>query len=158
MQLLTSPRFASALTPARQTVLIPACPYMARLLVAFLGNEERVGAMESNDLKSMSVEELWTLYEEITAGLRHRIVAERSRLEERLRKIESGGNIVKRDGVRRPYPKVLPKYQNPKNPAETWAGRGKQPRWLTTQLRSGKKLDDFRIDRLSVKKRRRVSA
>ena len=37
------------------------------------------------------------------------------------------------------------KYCNPKDPRETWAGRGKQPRWLRTQLRSGKKLDDFRI-------------
>ena len=26
-------------------------------------------------------------------------------------------------------------------------GRGKQPRWLVAQLRVGKKLDDFRIDR-----------
>ena len=112
--------------------------------------------MESNDLKSMSVEELWTLYENVTATLRRRIVAERTRLEERLRKIELGGPIQKQEGVRRPYPKVLPKYQNPKNPAETWAGRGKQPLWLRTQLRSGKKLDDFRIDR--VQKRRRVTA
>ena len=39
---------------------------------------------------------------------------------------------------RRPYPKVFPKYRNPKKPAETWSGRGKQPRWLTAQLRSGK--------------------
>jgi hypothetical protein len=47
---------------------------------------------------------------------------------------------------RRPYPKVLPKYRNPKNPAETWSGRGKQPRWLAAQLRSGKKVDDFLIE------------
>jgi hypothetical protein len=32
-----------------------------------------------------------------------------------------------------------------RKPSETWAGRGKQPRWLTAQLRSGKLLDDFRI-------------
>jgi DNA-binding protein H-NS len=38
---------------------------------------------------------------------------------------------------------VLPKYQNPNNSAETWSGRGKQQRWLTAQLRFGKKLDDF---------------
>jgi DNA-binding protein H-NS len=45
---------------------------------------------------------------------------------------------------RRPYPKVLPKYRNPKG-GETWTGRGKQPRWLTAQLKSGKKLNDFLI-------------
>ena len=52
--------------------------------------------------------------------------------------------------ARRPYPKVLPKYRNPKNRSETWAGRGKQPRWLTAQLRSGKKLGDFLIRKTSV--------
>ena len=46
-----------------------------------------------------------------------------------------------------PYPKVLPKYRNPKNPTETWAGRGKQPRWLTAEMRRGKKLADFLIIR-----------
>ena len=29
--------------------------------------------------------------------------------------------------------------------AETWAGRGKQPRWLVAQLRSGKRIEDFTI-------------
>jgi DNA-binding protein H-NS len=47
--------------------------------------------------------------------------------------------------VRRRYPPVRPKYRNPARPSETWAGRGKQPRWLKAQLGSGKKLDDFRI-------------
>ena len=51
----------------------------------------------------------------------------------------SANNIITSDRrQRRPYPKVLPKHRNPKNPAETWSGRGKQPRWLTAQLRSGK--------------------
>jgi DNA-binding protein H-NS len=30
-------------------------------------------------------------------------------------------------------------------PSETWAGRGKQPRRLIVELRSGKMLDEFRI-------------
>jgi DNA-binding protein H-NS len=47
--------------------------------------------------------------------------------------------------LRPPYPPVLPKYRNPVRPSETWAGRGKQPRWLSDQLRSGKKLDEFLI-------------
>jgi DNA-binding protein H-NS len=41
--------------------------------------------------------------------------------------------------------KVAPKYRNPENPAETWAGRGLKPRWLAAALKSGKKLDDFMI-------------
>ena len=41
--------------------------------------------------------------------------------------------------------KVAPKYRNPSNPKETWAGRGKQPRWLAAQTGKGRKLEDFLI-------------
>ena len=98
--------------------------------------------MRRNDLKSMSLDELWNLHEEIVAELIDKIANEKARLEERLRRIEGGDNVAR---LRRPYPKVLPRYRNPKNPAETWSGRGKQPRWLTAQLRSGKKVNDFLI-------------
>ena len=41
--------------------------------------------------------------------------------------------------------KVAPKYRNPQNPSETWAGRGQQPKWMATQIAGGKKLEDFLI-------------
>ena len=41
--------------------------------------------------------------------------------------------------------KVAPKYRNPDNPSETWAGRGQQPKWLSSRLTGGKTLDDFLI-------------
>jgi DNA-binding protein H-NS len=107
------------------------------------------------DLKSMSVDELWALHLETASVLTSRIAAEKSKLEKRLRQLQSNGvssDIVRRE--RRPYPRVFPKYRNPADPAETWAGRGKQPRWLTAQLRSGKKLDDFRIQAGSGSARR----
>ncbi|WP_036048288.1 H-NS histone family protein [Bradyrhizobium sp. Tv2a-2] len=102
--------------------------------------------MSKRDLRAMSVDELWNLHEQLIAELETKIGIEKANLEDRLRKISSNrGKEIGAQGRRRPYPKVLPKYRNPKNPDETWAGRGKQPRWLTTQLRSGKKLDDFLI-------------
>jgi DNA-binding protein H-NS len=101
--------------------------------------------MKNGNLKSMSVDELWNLHESLVAELGHKMAAERATLENRLRQLGSAvgdGGLTRR---RRPYPKVLPKYRNPKNHGETWAGRGKQPRWLTAQIRSGKKLNDFLI-------------
>ena len=41
--------------------------------------------------------------------------------------------------------KVAPKYRNPQNPADTWAGRGQQPKWMSTQIAAGRKLEDFLI-------------
>ena len=103
--------------------------------------------MKNDNFKSMSMNELWSLHESIVAELSRKMEAERSVLENRLRQLGSSAvRLVERRG-QRPYPKVLPKYRNPKNRSETWAGRGKQPRWLTAQLREGKKLDDFLIQR-----------
>ena len=39
--------------------------------------------------------------------------------------------------------KVKPKYRNKKG--ETWAGRGKTPRWLVAEMKAGKKKEDFLI-------------
>lgn len=41
--------------------------------------------------------------------------------------------------------KVAPKYRNPGNSAETWTGRGKQPRWLAAEVLKGGKAGDFLI-------------
>ena len=91
----------------------------------------------------MTTEQLWELHELVSARLFEKISAEKALLEDRLRKL---GSVAANDekAKRRPYPKILPKYRNPKG-GETWAGRGKRPRWLSAQLKSGKKLDDFLI-------------
>jgi DNA-binding protein H-NS len=99
--------------------------------------------MQDSDLESMPTDRLWELYELVVAKLSRKIAAERDVLEHRLRKLGVSDGELRRE--KRPYPKVSPKYRNPKNHSETWAGRGKQPRWLTKQLRSGKKLTDFLI-------------
>jgi DNA-binding protein H-NS len=103
--------------------------------------------MQDYHLKEMSADELWNLYEKVADELTRKMRLERAKLDERLRVVSSelGENRRKR----RPYPKVLAKYRNPNNPEETWAGRGKQPRWLAAQLRSGKMLDQFLIRRSS---------
>ena len=106
--------------------------------------------MKNSSLKSMSVDELWELHEFVVAELSHKMAAERAMLEDRLNQL---GSIVPNNGAkreRRPYPKVLPKYRNPENRRETWAGRGKQPRWLAAQLGTGKKLHDFLIRKASA--------
>ena len=98
--------------------------------------------MKRSDFKSMSADEIWMLHEEINAELTAKIHAEKKALENRLRLLV-GQDVRKPE--RRPYPIVLPKFRNPAEPSQTWAGRGKQPRWLTAQLKSGKRIDDFRI-------------
>ncbi len=102
--------------------------------------------MERAKLERMSFDDLWSLHVEVTQLLQARIEAEKAELEKRLKALQS------LPFGRRQYPTVHPKYRNPENPSETWAGRGKQPRWLTAQLRSGKRIDDFRIQKAAARR------
>jgi DNA-binding protein H-NS len=115
--------------------------------------------VKHHGLNSLSVDELWTLHEEVAAVLTKKIIAERTQLERQLRHLKGGVvpseyRVGKIGRARRPYPQVYPKYRNPAQPSETWAGRGKQPRWLTAQLKSGKTLEDFKIQPRSDRARR----
>jgi DNA-binding protein H-NS len=95
-------------------------------------------------LKSMSLDELWSLHEEVASMLAHKISDEKTRLDNQLHQLRwSAADGRRRE--RRPYPPVFPKYRNPAQPSETWSGRGKQPRWLTAKLKSGQALEDFQI-------------
>lgn len=42
--------------------------------------------------------------------------------------------------------KVKPKYRNPGNPSQTWAGRGVKPRWMQALLAQGSTMEDFKIE------------
>ncbi len=105
--------------------------------------------------QSMSVDDLWRLHLGIVAVMTEKIEAEKQRLETRLQQlgaattsenVRSGANPPKEQKARRPYPEVKPKYRDSRDPSVTWSGRGKLPRWLTQHLKSGKKLEDFKID------------
>ena len=41
--------------------------------------------------------------------------------------------------------KLKAKYRNPAKRSETWAGRGHKPRWLSSLIAKGKKLEDFAV-------------
>jgi DNA-binding protein H-NS len=94
---------------------------------------------ETKRTRSDDTDELWSLHVELSQLLQQRIQTEKLQLEERLKLLAAPVS------GRRPYPPVPPKFRNPDQPSETWAGRGKQPRWLVAQLRSGRRMEDFRI-------------
>ena len=118
--------------------------------------------MTSPSLQTMPIDELWAFHEELGKLLEAKLMRERQRLEQRLAQLGANGN-AKHNGskaARRPYPKVIQKYQNPANLTETWSGRGKQPRWLAEQLKAGRNVDDFRIgseESIRPRMRRRVA-
>jgi DNA-binding protein H-NS len=113
------------------------------------------------NLDAMSTDEMWRLHREIARVLSVRLTSEKRELEKRLAQLRSeieipqaDAAVVKQNGhrERRRYPRVLPKYQNPDEPSETWSGRGKQPRWLAAALKTGHAIEDFVIPNVESNK------
>jgi DNA-binding protein H-NS len=99
-------------------------------------------------LKSMSIAKLRDLKSQVGAAISTKVSERRHELETELSKLDghSGGARRGRPAGRGgPRGSVAPKYRNPQNPAETWAGRGLKPRWLTAAIKSGKKAEHFLI-------------
>jgi DNA-binding protein H-NS len=119
--------------------------------------------MAGLNIKSLDVDELLSLRAEIDK----RLTEKRRLLEKQLSMLASdngsGAATVRALASydRRKFSalkgrKIEPKYRGPDG--ETWAGRGAQPRWLTTALKSGKKLDDFLIEKSGRKTARKPRA
>ena len=97
------------------------------------------------NLKSMSLDKLTKLKDQVDTILRTKVVDQRRTLEAELSKLSRLSTSRLRSkgpGIRGP---VAPKYRNPENPSETWAGRGLKPRWLAAAIKAGKKLEHFSI-------------
>jgi DNA-binding protein H-NS len=105
-------------------------------------------------LKTMSFDDLVALRDNVLRTISDKATSTRRDLEARLAAIEGLGMGLGSSGAKRgPKPrgsklkgrKVAPKYRNPANRTETWAGRGATPRWLRAYVKEGRKLEEFAI-------------
>jgi len=119
-------------------------------------------------LGDMTVAQLFQLREKLQIALSSKILAERQELERRINLLsslegsvpENGRSTFRRArGGRRALARsprngkshplkgrtVAPKYRDPANPSQTWAGRGQAPRWLVAYESKGRKRDEFLI-------------
>src|SRR6267143_175559 len=112
--------------------------------------------MPAPNLKNMDVDALLVLRSQIDGLLATR----RSELQKqlaRLQRVSTEGPAVVRNGRTSAMKgvKVKPKYRDDKS-GDTWAGRGVRPRWLTAALKTGKKIDDYLIDKNARKPARKI--
>jgi DNA-binding protein H-NS len=105
--------------------------------------------MKAVKFKTMSFDELIKLRDNITGLIARKADSARKELEATLALIENlSVKAVERRKVRGSTlrgKKVAPKYRNPDNPSETWAGRGGTPRWVRDQLKKGRKIEDLAV-------------
>jgi DNA-binding protein H-NS len=104
-------------------------------------------ARSSNGIEDMSFSELAQMEVRIARLKIEKQNAERSELRERIVAMakEHGFEISELFGKgRKGKGTVAVKYRDPKNPENTWTGRGRMPRWLAAATKGGKaKREDF---------------
>jgi DNA-binding protein H-NS len=103
-----------------------------------------------SNLANMSVEDLIAMRDEVIQTLSRKS----GELQRQLAALGDGGwtgngkkavGRPKGSGSALKGTKVAPKYRNPKNRSETWAGRGAMPRWMAAAVKAGKKRESFLI-------------
>jgi len=99
------------------------------------------------NLKGMNVEALMSLRDQVDK----RLLELRAELEKQLATITGQAKAIRMSLKGR---KVPPKYRSPSG--ETWAGRGVRPKWMVEALKRGKRVEDFLIDKLARKRRRKA--
>ena len=123
--------------PCGGLFLIPQFAMLSRM---------RGQVMRRDNFHSMTINELWELREKIGSVLGATLEREKRQLEARLSELgRHDFGPAPTDRQRRSYPKVHPKFQNPSDPSQTWAGRGKTPLWMNELLEAGKSIDELRI-------------
>jgi DNA-binding protein H-NS len=107
--------------------------------------------MAKPDISGMSYAELTELEGKLASLKAEKQNQERAALKEKLTAVakDAGFDIHDLFGRGRGGKggKVAPKYRDPKNPANTWTGRGRMPRWLAAVTKGSKaKLQDYLIE------------
>ncbi len=89
--------------------------------------------MRDSQLQKMSLKELTTLQTRISQAIAEKRIEERSEVRAKMEEIAraSGFSAAELFGGRRGKGgNVAPKYRNPKDPSQTWTGRGRRPNWM----------------------------
>lgn len=100
------------------------------------------------NLDKLSYADLVALREEIDAMLVQKQAEEKAALKQKLSDLakEQGFELDEIVGKSRKRGAVAIKYRDPENPANTWTGRGRMPRWMADATKKrGVKKEDFLI-------------
>jgi DNA-binding protein H-NS len=103
----------------------------------------------SSDLEKMTYAQLTEMEAKIERIKLEKQNSERAAVRKQLMDMdkEHGFDIRKlMDGRKKGKGTVAAKYRDPKNPENTWTGRGRMPRWMVAATKGGRaKKEDFLI-------------
>src|SRR5947207_2867113 len=102
----------------------------------------------SKNIENMSYAELAAMQARIERAKVEKQSSERAELRQKLSEMAKKAGFDIHElfgrGSGRSRGKVAVKYRDPSNPANTWTGRGRMPRWMVAATKGGKaKKEDF---------------
>ena len=101
------------------------------------------------DVRKLSFDELLDVKERVDRAIERHAAKERHALERRLASLAKIGGSKTVAGERRVSAlagrRAEPKYRNPNDRSQTWAGRGLQPRWMRDLVEQGHDPEEFAI-------------
>jgi DNA-binding protein H-NS len=120
-------------------------------IITFPNAKAAVGSMlpKKSSLDTLSNQALCKLRDEIAEELKGRAES----LQREIDQLVGPTSAANTEHGPRKGHKVAPKYEGPNG--EKWSGRGLKPRWLTTAMSKGKRLEDFLIGK--QRRRRRIT-
>ncbi len=101
------------------------------------------------DTSKLSLDELQALRLQIDRELTARKELRRNETLSQLRTVAKKAGFSLEELVRETKKKTRPsapvKYRDPANPSNTWAGRGRKPKWLEAALKRGEMIESFAV-------------
>lgn len=101
--------------------------------------------MKASDLANMTLKDLRSLRDRVDGAIAEREVQDRAEVKAKLADIaaKAGFSVSELFGAGRlKKGPAVAKFRNPKDPAQTWTGRGRKPNWL---VEAGGDVERFRI-------------
>src|SRR5713101_7796383 len=90
--------------------------------------------MRDSQLEKMPLKELNALHAKVKAAIDEKRVSERHEMRAKMEEMAraSGFSVAELFGGRKGKngSKGIAKYRNPKDPTQTWTGRGRRPNWM----------------------------
>jgi DNA-binding protein H-NS len=101
--------------------------------------------MAKTNLRSMSVEQLLQLRDDVAKELSRKATELQSQLARLGGEVVAARRMMGGRGSALKGRRVPIKYRD--RAGNTWAGRGARPRWLVAAIKEGKKLEDFAVEK-----------
>ncbi len=107
--------------------------------------------LEQEELNELSLKDLKDLRKRVDDAITYVEVSYRKKAMESLQETAkeygfSLEELVDRDPSKKSTKTIIPaKYRDPNNPAATWTGRGRRPKWVESHLEDGGEMKDLEI-------------